>query len=76
MVVSAVQISGAQRGECGVVRQWETQLCLSVDPAICCIISGVLTLLHLRSGNGSNADPELQAELVSYAVPDKSKFGN
>jgi hypothetical protein len=32
-----------------IVRQWKTQLCPSVDPAVCFIISGVLMLMHLHS---------------------------
>ena len=32
-----------------IVRQWKAQLCPSVDPAICFIISSVLILLHLHS---------------------------
>jgi hypothetical protein len=31
-----------------VVKQWKAQLCLSVDPAICFIISGTLMALHLH----------------------------
>ncbi len=46
-----------------VVRQWKTQFCISVDPAICSIVSGVLMLLHLHCKDSANTDTELQARL-------------
>ncbi len=46
-----------------VVRQWKAQFCVSVDPAICAIVSGVLMLLHLHCKDGANTDTELQARL-------------
>ena len=39
-----------------IVKQWKTQLCPSVDPAICFIISGVLMLMHLHSIDIFNKD--------------------
>ncbi|KAH8589012.1 hypothetical protein B0O99DRAFT_524008, partial [Bisporella sp. PMI_857] len=48
-----------------VVRQWKTQNCLSVDPAICFIISGVLITLHLLSKDGTIVNPELQSRLLT-----------
>ncbi len=46
-----------------VVRQWKAQQCLSVDPAICFIISGVITILHLHSRDRTNLNSELQSRV-------------
>lgn len=48
-----------------VIRQWKAQLCVSVDPAICSIVSGALMLLHLHCKDGANSGPELQARLLT-----------
>ncbi|PMD46937.1 putative fungal-specific transcription factor [Hyaloscypha variabilis F] len=39
-----------------IVKQWKAQLCSSVDPAICFIITGVLMVLHLHSIDAVNSD--------------------
>jgi hypothetical protein len=46
-----------------VVGQWKAQHCLSVDPAICFIISSVVILLHLHSRDRTNLNSELQSRL-------------
>ncbi|KAG4429947.1 hypothetical protein IFR05_014570 [Cadophora sp. M221] len=39
-----------------IVRHWKAELCPSVDPAICFIISAVLMLIHLHSIDIANAE--------------------
>ncbi|KAH7409620.1 putative fungal-specific transcription factor [Cadophora sp. MPI-SDFR-AT-0126] len=49
-----------------VVREWDAQQCLSVDPAICFIISQALMIIHLHAQDVANLEPELQARLQSH----------
>ncbi len=49
-----------------VVREWNAQQSLSVDPAVCFIISGALMIIHLHSQDVENFAPELQARLQTY----------
>ena len=49
-----------------VVREWNAPQCLSVDPAVCLIISEALMIIHLHSQDVANSEPELQARLRSH----------
>jgi hypothetical protein len=49
-----------------VVREWDAQQCLSVDPAVCFIISEALMIIHLHSQDVANFEPELQARLRTH----------
>lgn len=49
-----------------VVREWNAQQCLSVDPAVCLIISETLTIIHLQSQDVANSERELQARLRTH----------
>ena len=49
-----------------VVREWNAQQCLSVDPAVCLIVSEALMIIYLHSQDVANSEPELQARLQSH----------
>jgi hypothetical protein len=49
-----------------VVREWNPQQCLSVDPAVCFVISEALMIIHLHSQDLGNSEPELQIRLQSH----------
>jgi len=49
-----------------VVREWNPQQCLSVDPAVCFIISEALIMIHLHSQDLGNSEPELQTRLQTH----------
>ena len=47
-----------------VVKQWDAQLCPSVDPAICFIILGTFMIVHLHSRDAANSGSELLDRLT------------
>lgn len=49
-----------------VIREWNPQQCLSVDPAVCLIASEALMILHLHSQDMANSEPELQTRLRTH----------
>jgi len=46
-----------------VLRQWDTQAVLAVDPAVCHIVLPVLMFLHLHSKSSAISNPTLQSQL-------------
>ena len=49
-----------------VVKQWNAQLCPSVDPAICFGIRAAFMILHLHGKDAANSESELLNRFITY----------
>ncbi|KAJ9612108.1 hypothetical protein H2200_003705 [Cladophialophora chaetospira] len=50
----------------GVVKQWNPEICSSVDPAVCFIVSSTMIVLHLHGKEAENPELDFRSKLTSY----------